>query len=295
MRQHWMIRQEWQPYKRKYTFSPGVELELGERTLLMGILNVTPDSFSDGGKYMDPAAAEAHALEMIEAGADILDIGGESTRPGFEPVSAEEELNRLLPVLERLKGKIKVPVSIDTYKAEVADRTLSNGAHIINDIWGFRKDPDMAAVAAKHDCPVIVMHNREKPVYDDFLNDVKRDLDISVSIGLKAGVRPENIWLDPGIGFGKTYEHNLQLMRHLHEIVALGFPVLLGTSRKSFIRRTLGLPADQVLEGTAATVVMGIAQGCQIMRVHDVGEIRKTIRMTDAMMGCLPDEDQQNG
>jgi dihydropteroate synthase len=282
-----MVGKHWQPYKRRYGFPGGIALTLGERTLLMGILNVTPDSFSDGGRYLDPAAAEAHARAMVEAGADLLDVGGESTRPGHVPVSAEEEWARLLPVLERLRETVPAPISVDTYKAEVADRALSAGAHILNDIWGFRKDPEMAAVAAKHGCPVVLMHNREQPVYHDFLTDVKRDLEISVEIGLKAGVKPDNIWLDPGIGFGKTLEHNLEIMRHLHEIAAMGFPVLLGTSRKSMIQRTLGLPSDQVLEGTAATVALGIAQGCQIMRVHDVAEMSKTIRMTDAIMGAV--------
>lgn len=274
----------WQPYQRSYLLPAGLELTLGERTLLMGILNVTPDSFSDGGQYDRPEAAELQAKRMIECGADILDIGGESTRPGSSQVSLQDELDRVLPVLERLKGKLPVPISIDTYKAEVARRALECGASIMNDIWGFRKDPEMAAVAADHGCPVIVMHNREQPVYEDLIADIKRDLERSIEVGLKAGVREENIWLDPGIGFAKTRAHNLVLMRHLHEIVEMGFPVLLGTSRKTMIRHTLDLPSDQVLEGTAATVTLGIAQGCQIMRVHDVAEINRTIRMTDAML-----------
>jgi dihydropteroate synthase len=282
-----MVGAPWRPYERRYDFPGGITLTLGERTLVMGILNVTPDSFSDGGKFLDPAAAEAHARAMVEAGADLVDVGGESTRPGHAPVSAAEEWARLEPVLERLRAAVRTPISVDTYKPEVADRALKAGAHILNDIWGFRRDPEMAAVAARHGCPVVLMHNREQPVYNDLLSDMKRDLEISVEIALKAGVKPENIWLDPGIGFGKTLEHNLTVMRHLHEIVALGFPVLLGTSRKSMIQRTLSLPPDQVLEGTAATVALGIAQGCQIMRVHDVAAMSKTIRMTDAMMGVV--------
>jgi dihydropteroate synthase len=251
----------------------------------MGILNVTPDSFSDGGQYMNPAEAVARAEGMVAAGADLLDIGGESTRPGASAVSLPEELDRVLPVLDLLRSRVPIPISIDTYKAAVADQALQHGAHVMNDIWGFRKDPEMAAVAARHGCPVVLMHNREKPNYAHFMDDVKHDLEQSISIGIKAGVAEDKIWLDPGIGFAKTYEQNLLLMRSLHEIVELGFPVLLGTSRKSMIWRTLDTTPDQVLEGTAATVTMGIAQGCQVMRVHDIAEIRKVIRMTDAMMG----------
>lgn len=274
----------WQPHQRSYSLLSGHVMTLGERTLLMGILNVTPDSFSDGGRYDRPEAAELQAMRMVESGADILDIGGESTRPGSAQVSVKDEMDRVLPVLERLRDKLSIPISIDTYKAEVAHRALECGASIMNDIWGFRKDPEMAAVAARHGCPVVVMHNREQPVYEDLISDIKRDLESSIEAGLKAGVREENIWLDPGIGFAKTREHNLTLMRHLHEIVEMGFPVLLGTSRKTMIRHTLDLPANQVLEGTAATVTLGVAQGCQIMRVHDVAEINRTIRMTDAML-----------
>lgn len=277
----------WGPYQREYVFSSDLSLSLGSRTLLMGILNVTPDSFSDGGQHNDPENALHKAKMMIAAGADIIDIGGESTRPGASYVTEQEEMERVLPVLDQFREhRLQAPISIDTYKAKVADAALQRGAHIINDVWGFKKDPDMASVAAQYQCPVILMHNRSEAVYDDVLQEMQHDLLESVDIAIKAGVKQENIWLDPGIGFGKTYAHNLLVMRNLNKIVALGFPVLLGTSRKSFIRQTLEGEADQVIEGTAVTVSLGIAQGCQVMRVHDVAEIAKTIRMTDTILEC---------
>lgn len=259
-------------------------LELGSRTLIMGILNVTPDSFSDGGRYLDPDAAVAQALRMVEDGADILDIGGESTRPGHEPVSIDEELRRVLPVIEALRGRVAVPLSVDTYKAEVARRSLEAGAHILNDVWGFKREPDMAAVAADYDCPVILTHNRTDQAYTRFLEDVQSDLRESIRIAREAGVREENIILDPGIGFAKTYEHNLNLLNRLEAVTGLGYPVLLGASRKTFIRRTLGLPADDVVEGTLATTVLGIAKGCDIVRVHDVKETKRAALMSDAIV-----------
>ncbi|MEB3103285.1 dihydropteroate synthase [Ferviditalea candida] len=259
------------------------EWEWGKRTWIMGILNVTPDSFSDGGQYLSVTSAVTHARRMVAEGADIIDVGGESTRPGFSEVSLEEELERVIPVIKALSRELSIPISIDSYKAETARRAVEAGAHIINDIWGFKKDPDMAAVAAKLDCPVILMHNREVAEYGDLLGEIRRDLLESVALAVKAGVREENIILDPGIGFGKNYEHNLELMRRLSEISDLGYPVLLGTSRKTFIRKTLNLPADDVLEGTAATTVAGIMQGCDIVRVHDVGPMKRTARMADAM------------
>lgn len=222
---------------------------------------------------------------MIASGADLLDVGGESTRPGSTFVAEEEELRRVLPVLDRLKAdSLSVPISIDTYKSRVADEALRHGAHIINDVWGFKRDPEMADVAAQHQCPVILMHNRSKPDYIHVMEEIQKDLHESIEIAIKAGVQQDHIWLDPGIGFGKTYEQNLLVMRNLDKIVSLGFPVLLGTSRKSFIRNTLHQNADQVVEGTAATVTLGIVQGCQIMRVHDVAAMSKTIQMTDAML-----------
>ncbi len=259
-------------------------LPIRQRTLIMGILNVTPDSFSDGGRYVDVERAVAHAHEMIAAGADILDIGGESTRPGFSPVEPAEELDRILPVIRALVNECKVPLSIDTYKAEVADRAIAAGAHIINDIWGAKWDPNMAKVAAKWDVPFILMHNRDNMDYIDFFSDLLKDLQESVQVALRAGVKAEKIVLDPGIGFAKTLEHNLETMRRLDEIVALGYPVLLGTSRKSMIGKVLDLPVNQRMEGTAATVALGVAKGCHIMRVHDVKEMKRVVQMMDAML-----------
>jgi len=271
-------------HERTYVFADGLRLELGKRTLIMGILNVTPDSFSDGGKYLDVRAAVERAKQMEDEGADIIDIGGESPRPGHEPVSLEEELRRVLPVIEAVRRAVRLPISIDTYKAETARRAMEAGAHIINDVWGFRRDPEIAAVAAACGCPVVLTHNRERPVYRDLMADVLEDLRISVGIARGAGVEDRNIWLDPGIGFAKEYEDNLIVMRRLDEIVRMGYPVLLGTSRKRFIRHTLGLPVDDVVEGTAATVALGIAQGCQIVRVHDVKQMKRVAAMADAIV-----------
>ncbi|RAV09669.1 dihydropteroate synthase [Paenibacillus contaminans] len=261
-----------------------LSLTLGEKTLIMGILNMTPDSFSDGGSYASTEKAIERARQMVAEGADIIDIGGESTRPGAEKVSLEEELRRVLPVIEALREAVGVPISVDTYKPEVAKRSLEAGAHIINDIWGFKDSPAMARIAAEYDCPVILMHNRTDMNYGAFVPDVIADLQESVRLALASGVRAERIILDPGIGFAKNYEHNLYLMNHLNGIVALGYPVLLGTSRKSFIQRTLQLPAEDVVEGTSATVAIGIAQGCQIIRVHDVKQMKRVAAMTEAIV-----------
>lgn len=278
------VSQQPRYYKRIYDFGDGSRIELGSRTLVMGILNATPDSFSDGGKYTNVEAALAHARAMVEAGADILDIGGESTRPGFEPVGLEEEVRRIVPVIQALRQALPhIPLSIDTYKAETARQALEAGAHIINDIWGLKGDPNMAAIAAEYGCPVIINHNRHDRSYNDLVPDVLSDLQGSVSIARAAGVADEMIWLDPGIGFAKTYEDNLELLGRLSELNVLGYPVLLGTSRKRFIKQTLDLPVDELVEGTAATVALGIAHGCQIMRVHDVLAIKRTALMTDAI------------
>lgn len=260
------------------------ELVIGERTLIMGILNITPDSFSDGGRYNNVDAAVQKAQEMVQQGADIIDIGGESTRPGHTPVSDEEEIRRIVPVIEAVRQVVDVPISIDTYKSAVARAALEAGAHIINDIWGLKKDPEMGAVIAEYHAAAVVMHNREHAVYSQLVPDVIQDLKECIRLGRAAGIKDEQLILDPGIGFAKTVQENLELMNHLSEIVGLGYPVLLGTSRKSMIWRTLQLPVDQILEGTIATVVMGIMQGCQIMRVHDVAEVSKASRMTDAML-----------
>ncbi|WP_174435200.1 dihydropteroate synthase [Brevibacillus agri] len=259
-------------------------LPLGERTLVMGILNVTPDSFSDGGRFVDLDHALAQARAMVEAGADIIDIGGESTRPGAEPVGEAEELDRVLPVIRRLSAELSVPLSIDTYKAAVAERALDAGAHIINDVWGAKRDPRMAEVAARRGVPIILMHNRTDTDYRDFYSDFVRDLRESVQIALQAGVREEQIILDPGIGFVKTVEQNLETMRRLDDLVALGYPVLLATSRKRMIGHVLDLPVDDRVEGTAATVALGVAKGCHMVRVHDVKEMKRVTKMMDAML-----------
>ncbi|MDQ0091777.1 dihydropteroate synthase [Paenibacillus anaericanus] len=271
-------------YKRSYRCGDTV-LTLGERTLVMGILNVTPDSFSDGGRYNDVDRAVAHALQMVADGADLIDIGGESTRPGHEPVGEQEELERVIPIVEALHREAPgIPISVDTYKSVVAREALKAGGHIINDIWGFKQDPDMAKVAAQYGCPVILMHNRHDRNYTNLIQDVANDLMQSVDIAKAAGVLDENILLDPGIGFAKDYAENLKVMRELDELMKLGYPLLLGTSRKRFIRTALDLPVEDTLQGTAATVAFGIAQGCQIVRVHDVLEIKRTVKMCDAML-----------
>ncbi|MBA4601271.1 dihydropteroate synthase [Thermoactinomyces mirandus] len=267
-------------------------LSFDKHTLVMGILNVTPDSFSDGGKYNQVERAVAHAKKLVRDGAEIIDIGGESTRPQAKYVSAEEELARLIPVIEILHQELDVPISVDTYKAEVALRSIRAGAHIINDVWGATKDPDMARIAAELDVPIILMHNRQEARYDSLMDDICKDLLAMVRNVRQAGVKEENIILDPGIGFAKNFEENLTVMHHLERIVELGYPVLLGTSRKSMIGHALNLPTDDRLEGTAATVALGIAKGCQIVRVHDVKEMSRVCRMMDAMLyGVQPKEE----
>lgn len=276
----------------------------GTRTYVMGILNLTPDSFSGDGLLANEAwlvRALEQAQRFLTAGADILDVGGESTRPGAQAVSAEEEMRRILPVIRAIATEFPdAIISVDTYKAIVAEAALQAGAHIINDVWGLRADPGLAEVAVRYRAPVILMHNRSNPAnievrerlgnaylgaeYQDLLEDVKRDLMESVSIARRAGIPPEHIILDPGIGFGKTVEQNLELIRRLDEIRALGFPVLLGPSRKSFIGYTLNLPPDQRLEGTAAAVAVGITRGADIVRVHDVEAMVRVARMTDAIV-----------
>ena len=299
----------------------------GSRTYVMGILNVTPDSFSGDGllsafphgrlrhlrlravqvsapqggvRGEDRNPAIKQAKEFLSDGADILDIGGESTRPGSQPVSVDEEMDRVLPVIEAIAKEFPdALISIDTYKTKVAEAAFKAGAHILNDIWGLRADPELASVAAAFRVPVILMHNRSNPAsvevreqlgnayigsaYENLVEDVKRELLVSVELAVKAGVEESRIILDPGIGFGKMREQNLELINRLDEIRALGYPVLLGTSRKSFIGFTLDLPADQRVEGTAATVAVGIARGADLIRVHDVKEMARVAKMTDAI------------
>ena len=260
------------------------EFKLGERTYVMGILNATPDSFSDGGKFNEVELALKRVEEMIRQGADIIDVGGESTRSGFTVVEADDEINRVVPVIKAIKEKFDITVSIDTYKAKTAEAAIKAGADIINDVWGFKKDKDMAAVAAKYDVQCILMHNREDKPYENLMEEVKSDLEESIKIAMDAGVKKENIILDPGIGFAKTYEENLMVMKNLKEIRDLGYPVLLGTSRKSMIGNALNLPVDQRVEGTVATTVMGIMAGCEFVRGHDVLENKRACVMTDTIL-----------
>ena len=260
-------------------------LDYGKKTLIMGVLNVTPDSFSDGGKYNTIDNAVRRATEMVEQGVDIIDIGGESTRPGYTPISVEEELSRLIPIIEAITKSVPVPLSIDTFKAETAKETIKAGAHIINDIWGAKADPDMGKVAAELKVPIILQHNRDNNQYQSFFRDCLNDIYESISIVKKAGVKDEQIILDPGIGFAKDLSKDLEMMRNLDTFVALGYPVLLGPSRKRMIGGVLDLPVNERLEGTGAAVCFGIQKGCQIFRVHDVKEISRMAKMMDAMMG----------
>jgi len=265
-------------------------LPLGERTLLMGVLNVTPDSFSDGGLYFDPDKAIAHGLRMVDEGADVIDVGGESTRPGSKPLALEEELRRIIPVIETLAGKVDVPISIDTYKSAVASRAIDAGARIINDISGLHFDPGLAKVAAEHDTPLVLMHIRGTPEtmqkdvhYQSLLSEILESLRESIQKAEALGVDPDQIIIDPGIGFGKTLEHNLLIIKHLSEFRVLGKPILLGTSRKSFIGKMLNAEVDQRLEGTLATIAIGILNGAHIIRCHDVLPAKKVIAVVDAI------------
>ncbi len=261
------------------------EFDTKNHTYIMGILNVTPDSFSDGGRFRRLDDALKHAEEMIRDGADILDVGGESTRPGHTRITDSEETERVIPVIEKLKQEFDIPVSIDTYKSSVAKASLQAGADMVNDIWGLKYDKDMASVIAGYHAACCLMHNREEPVYQDFLPDVLNDLRESVCLAKEAGIDGGKIILDPGVGFGKDYEMNLAVIRHLDRLQELGYPILLGTSRKSVIGLTLNLPSDQREEGTLATTVYGMTKGCSFVRVHDVKANLRAIRMTEAILG----------
>ncbi|OCA99604.1 dihydropteroate synthase [Clostridium beijerinckii] len=261
------------------------EFNIGEKTYIMGILNFTPDSFSDGGKFNDIDVAVKHVKEMIDNGADIIDVGGESTRPGYKIVSEEEEISRVVPIIKAIKENFDISVSIDTYKAKVAEQAIQAGADLINDIWGFKKDEDMAKVAAKYNVPCCLMHNRDNTEYKNLVEDILNDLKECINIAKDAGVKDENIILDPGIGFGKTYEQNLETMNNLERIKDLGYPILLGTSRKSMIGLALNLPVEERIEGTVATTVIGIMKdACDFVRVHDVLENSRAAKMTDAIV-----------
>ena len=273
-------------------------LTLGKRTLVMGVLNVTPDSFSDGGKFFDAQRAVQHALAMQNDGADIVDVGAESTRPGSEGISVAEELGRLLPVLERLRGKLKIPISVDTQKASVADMALGAGAEIINDISGLRTDPELARVAAQHEAALILMHMRGTPrtmQKGPFARDVTRDvvsgLEQSIATAKKYGVARSQIVIDPGIGFGKNCAQNYELLAKLPELAKLGYPLMIGTSRKGFLGATLAengkpAPAEERIWGTAATVAASILNGAHIVRVHDVAEMKQIALVTDALLSA---------
>lgn len=261
------------------------EFDTNNRTYLMGILNVTPDSFSDGGRYADLDAALFHAEEMIQEGADILDVGGESTRPGHQRITEEEEIQRVVPVIEKLTANFDVPVSIDTYKSRVAGAALAAGVHMVNDIWGLKADEQMAGLIKEFDVCCCLMHNRKEAVYQDLIAEMKEDLRESIQLAKGAGIPEDHIIIDPGIGFGKTYEMNLQAMNQVDALGELGYPVLLAASRKSVIGLTLDLPADQRVEGTLATTVVGVMKGCGFIRVHDIKENKRVVQMTEAILG----------
>ncbi|MDO5411684.1 MAG: dihydropteroate synthase [Lachnospiraceae bacterium] len=260
------------------------EFDFKKHCYIMGILNVTPDSFSDGGQWNNMDAALKHVEDMINEGCDILDIGGESTRPGYTLLSDEEEISRVLPVIEAVKSRFDIPISLDTYKSQVAKAGLKAGVDLINDIWGCKYDPEMASVIAKANVPCCLMHNRNEAVYNDYLKDVLDDLHECIRIAKDAGVADDRIIVDPGLGFGKTYENNMELMNHLEILHQLGYPILLGTSRKSMIGLTLDLPSNERLEGTLVTTVMGVMKGCGIVRVHDVKANKRAVTMTEKLL-----------
>ena len=266
------------------TVANGEPLVWGRRTYVMGIINLTPDSFSGDGLGDNVNATLRRALEFQEAGADFLDLGAESTRPGNHPITAQQELDRLLSALAALVPKVNIPISVDTYKSQVAQRALAAGASMVNDVWGLKKDPDLAVVASNAGAPLVLMHNQKGASYQDLLPDIFDSLQQSAQAALDAGVPTQNIIMDPGFGFGKTPEHNLEILGRLKEFKTLGYPLLVGTSRKSTIGLVLGLPPDQRLEGTAATVALAIAGGADIVRVHDVKEIVRVSRMSDAVV-----------
>lgn len=266
-------------------------LDFDKKTCIMGVVNTTPDSFSDGGLFFDKDKAVRHALKLVDDGADIIDIGGESTRPGSEPVSAGEEIRRTVPVIEAISGRITVPVSIDTYKAEVAKAALEAGASIVNDISGLRLDPEMPKIVSQYGVPVIIMHIKgrprdmqKNPVYEALIPEIMDYLQISLRLAAKFGIPDDKIMIDPGIGFGKTLEHNLEIIRNLREFTLLGKPIAIGVSRKAFIGKILGdVPSSERLEGTAAAVAISILNGANIVRVHDVKEMVKVAKVADAI------------
>ena len=260
------------------------EFDVKNHTYVMGILNVTPDSFSDGGKFNQIDAALKHAEEMIRDGADVIDIGGESTRPGYTKISDEEETGRVVPVIEAVKKEFGIPISVDTYKSGVAEAAAQAGADLINDIWGLKYDPHMSEVIAKSGLACCLMHNRDNTEYRNFMEDMKQDLRETIALAKAAGIADDKIILDPGVGFAKSYENNLEVIRRLKEFNELKYPVLLGTSRKSVIGLTLDLPAAERVEGTIVTTVMAVEAGCMFVRVHDVKENHRAIQMAEAIL-----------
>lgn len=257
--------------------------DVNNHTYIMGILNVTPDSFSDGGNYNHIDKALIRVEEMVKEGMDLLDIGGESTRPGYEKISEEEEIERVAPIIERVKRNFDIPISLDTYKSKVAIAGIDAGADMINDIWGLLYDNDMAKVIAASDTACCLMHNRKEAVYQNFIEDVKTDLKQIIRIAKEFGIKNEKIMLDPGVGFGKNYEHNLKVIRQIGELKELGYPILLGASRKSVIGLTLDLPANERLNGTLAISAYGILNGCSFLRVHDIKQNKEVIKMLEAI------------
>lgn len=262
------------------------EFDVKNKTYIMGILNVTPDSFSDGGKWNQREAALSHAWEMAEEGADIIDIGGESTRPGHQQITEEEEISRIVPVIEAVKRELDLPVSIDTYKAKVAEAALNAGADLVNDIWGLKYDPRMAELIARSGAACCLMHNKERAQYQDFFPDMLRETQECVELAKAAGIPDDKIILDPGVGFGKTREMNLETLCHLERFHELGYPMLLGASRKSVIGLTLDLPADERLEGTLVTTVFAVLKKYAFVRVHDVKENLRAVRMAEAILAA---------
>ena len=260
------------------------EFDTEKNTYIMGILNVTPDSFSDGGKYNGMEQALRHAQKMIAEGADLIDVGGESTRPGHVQISDEEEIARVTPVIEALKKEFDIPISIDTYKSHVAEAALQAGADLVNDIWGLKYDEKMAEVIAKSGLACCLMHNRDNAEYRNFMEDMKQDLRETIALAKAAGIADDKIILDPGVGFAKSYENNLEVISRLKEFNELKYPVLLGTSRKSVIGLTLDLPAAERVEGTIVTTVMAVEAGCMFVRVHDVKENHRAIQMAEAIL-----------
>lgn len=262
--------------------------DLSNQVLIMGILNVTPDSFSDGGKFNNLDASLRQVEKMILDGADIIDLGGESTRPGHTQISDAEEIERVVPMIEAIRQRFDIPISIDTYKGSVGAAALAAGADMVNDIWGFKYDPTLADITAQYQVPCVLMHNRTNQNYHNLMTDINGDLQESINIAVSAGISKDAIILDPGIGFAKDYAQNMETMHHLEDLQTLGYPVLLGTSRKGFIGLTLDLPVTERVEGTVATTVIGIMKGASIIRVHDVLENKRAAQMTASILKGAP-------